>query len=259
MMLSWWTRSKYFLYSKSDQVVVCPHDITPFFRIRNVFSNFIRAPLVQLQRNLTSLQTSWNAKALQVQRICMLAFICIRGLEEPCWTERPRWVCSTFFRHKREYSSASQREKEFVLSRSEVGPAIWTESNFFWVCSNILWSECWWLKSLFFSFVPFLSFDQFCWMRSSSSKLSLSLISARDFCKWFVCLPLSPSHLTFSLNILVADFLSSHDRKKLFKEKKCLCPNNQGGKCHFGRFFGVRPIFRPKTTFRPNVKTPVSP
>ena len=47
--------------------------------------------------------------------------------------------------------------------------------------------------------------------------------------------------------------------KKLFKEKECLCPNNQGGKCHFGRFFGVRPIFRPKTTFRPNVKTPVSP
>ena len=27
---------------------------------------------------------------------------------------------------------------------------------------------------------------------------------------------------------------SGHDRKKLFKEKKCLCPNNQGGKCHFG-------------------------
>merc|ERR1712155_473183 len=52
---------------------------------------------------------------------------------------------------------------------------------------------------------------------------------------------------------------SGHDRKKLFKEKKGLCPNNQGGKCHFGRFFGVRPIFRPKTTFRPNVKTPVSP
>merc|ERR1711873_72769 len=49
---------------------------------------------------------------------------------------------------------------------------------------------------------------------------------------------------------------SGHDRKKLFKEKKCLCQNNQGGKCHFGRFFGVRPIFRPKTTFRPNVKTP---
>ena len=98
-----------------------------------------------------------------------------------------------------------------------------------------------------------------CDLHSSSSKLSLSLISARDFCKWFVCLPLSPSHLTFSLNILVADFLSSHDRKKLFKEKKCLCPNNQGGKCHFGWFFGVRPIFRPKTTFRPNVKTPVSP
>ena len=24
------------------------------------------------------------------------------------------------------------------------------------------------------------------------------------------------------------------DRKKLFKEKSCLCPNNQGGKCHFG-------------------------
>ena len=37
------------------------------------------------------------------------------------------------------------------------------------------------------------------------------------------------------------------DRIKLFKEKKCLCPNNQGGKCHFGWFFGVRPIFRPKT------------
>ena len=118
----------------------------------------------------------------------MLAFICIRGLEEPCWTERQRRVCSTFFRHKREYSSASQREREFVLSRSEVGPAIWTESNFFWVCSNILWSECWWLKSLFYSFVPFLSFDQFCWMRSLSSKLSLSLISARDFCNHlFAC------------------------------------------------------------------------
>ena len=27
---------------------------------------------------------------------------------------------------------------------------------------------------------------------------------------------------------------SGHDRKKLFKEKKCLCPNNQGGKCYFG-------------------------
>ena len=26
--------------------------------------------------------------------------------------------------------------------------------------------------------------------------------------------------------------------KKLFKEKSCLCPNNQGGKCHFGWFFG---------------------
>jgi len=52
---------------------------------------------------------------------------------------------------------------------------------------------------------------------------------------------------------------SGHDRKKLFKEKKCLCPNNQGGKCHFRWSFGVRPIFRPKTTFRPNVKTPVSP
>ena len=47
-------RSKYFLHSKSDQVVVCPHDITPFFRIRNVFSNFIRAPLVQLQLDVTS-------------------------------------------------------------------------------------------------------------------------------------------------------------------------------------------------------------
>ena len=44
---------------------------------------------------------------------------------------------------------------------------------------------------------------------------------------------------------------SGHDRKKLFKEKKCLCPNNQGGKCHFGWFFGVQPIFRLKTTFRP--------
>ena len=52
---------------------------------------------------------------------------------------------------------------------------------------------------------------------------------------------------------------SGHDRKKLFKEKKCLCPNNQGGKCHFGWFFGVKPIFKPKTTFWPNVKTPVSP
>ena len=27
---------------------------------------------------------------------------------------------------------------------------------------------------------------------------------------------------------------SGHDRKKLFKEKSGLCPNNQGGKCHFG-------------------------
>ena len=27
---------------------------------------------------------------------------------------------------------------------------------------------------------------------------------------------------------------SGHDRKKLFNEKKCLCLNNQGGKCHFG-------------------------
>ena len=47
--------------------------------------------------------------------------------------------------------------------------------------------------------------------------------------------------------------------EKVVQRKKCLCPNNQGGKCHFGWFFGVRPIFRPKTTFRPNVKTPVSP
>ena len=52
---------------------------------------------------------------------------------------------------------------------------------------------------------------------------------------------------------------SGHDRKNLLKEKKCLCPKNQGGKCHFGWSFGVRPIFRPKTTFRPNVNTPVSP
>ena len=52
---------------------------------------------------------------------------------------------------------------------------------------------------------------------------------------------------------------SGHDRKKLFKEKSCLCPNNERGKCHFGWFFGERPIFRPKTTFRPNLKTPVSP
>ena len=27
---------------------------------------------------------------------------------------------------------------------------------------------------------------------------------------------------------------SGNDQKKLFKEKSCLCPNNQGGKCHFG-------------------------
>ena len=51
-------RSKYFLHSKSDQVVVCPHDITPFFRIRNVFSNFIRAPLVQLQPATTQLDVT---------------------------------------------------------------------------------------------------------------------------------------------------------------------------------------------------------
>ena len=47
--------------------------------------------------------------------------------------------------------------------------------------------------------------------------------------------------------------------EKLFKEKSCLCPNNYHPKYHFGWFFGVKPIFRPKTTFRPNVKTPVSP
>ena len=48
-----------------------------------------------------------------------------------------------------------------------------------------------------------------------------------------------------------------HDWKKLFKEKKCLCPNNQGGEMSFWviktHFLGQ------KTTFRPNVKTPVSP
>ena len=47
--------------------------------------------------------------------------------------------------------------------------------------------------------------------------------------------------------------------EKVVQRKKCLCRNNQRGKCHFGWSFGVRPIFRPKTTFRPNVKTPVSP
>ena len=52
---------------------------------------------------------------------------------------------------------------------------------------------------------------------------------------------------------------SGHDQKKLFKEKNCLCPNNYLPKYHFGWFFGLKPIFRPKTTFRPNVKTPVSP
>ena len=35
--------------------------------------------------------------------------------------------------------------------------------------------------------------------------------------------------------------------EKVFQRKKLPLPNNQGGKCHFGWFFGVRPIFRPKT------------
>ena len=43
--------------------------------------------------------------------------------------------------------------------------------------------------------------------------------------------------------------------KSCSKKKKCLCPNNQGGECHFGWFFGGRPIFRAKKPlFRPNVK-----
>ena len=57
---------------------------------------------------------------------------------------------------------------------------------------------------------------------------------------------------------------SGHDRKKLFKEKSCLCPNNQGEKCHFwGDFFGgkthflgQKPLFRPK---RKNARFSVIP
>ena len=33
----------------------------------------------------------------------------------------------------------------------------------------------------------------------------------------------------------------------------------QNPKYHFGQFFGLQPIFRPKNTFQPNVKTSVSP
>ena len=45
--------------------------------------------------------------------------------------------------------------------------------------------------------------------------------------------------------------------KSCSKKKSAFAQIIKGGKCHFGWFFGVRPIFRPKTTFRPNVKTPV--
>ena len=43
----------------------------------------------------------------------------------------------------------------------------------------------------------------------------------------------------------------------LFKEKRC--PNNYHLKYLFRKFFGLKPIFRPKTTFRPNIKTSASP
>ena len=61
---------------------------------------------------------------------------------------------------------------------------------------------------------------------------------------------------------------SGHDRKKLFKEKKCLCPNNQGGKCPFfsfnnffrswpehGEFEKVTPFFWAKiSVFGPKIR-----
>ena len=50
-----------------------------------------------------------------------------------------------------------------------------------------------------------------------------------------------------------------HDRIGLIKEKACLCSNNYHPKYHFGWFLGVKPIFRPKTTFRQNVKPAISP
>ena len=87
MMLSWWTRSKYFLHSKSDQVVVCPHDIPPFFRIRNVFSNFISLLWnYAAQHNSTWLQTSWNMKRHAAASVNMCAGVYLH-LRELCWTE----------------------------------------------------------------------------------------------------------------------------------------------------------------------------
>ena len=39
---------------------------------------------------------------------------------------------------------------------------------------------------------------------------------------------------------------SGHDRKKLFKEKSCLCPNNQGGNCHFSHSLRINYLSSPR-------------
>lgn len=85
------------------QVVACPHNITWLLRICNVFSNFISLSWnYAAQHNSTWLQTSRNTKGLQLLGICMLAFICIRKLQELCWLGDPsiRASASIHSKHK---------------------------------------------------------------------------------------------------------------------------------------------------------------
>ena len=50
-----------------------------------------------------------------------------------------------------------------------------------------------------------------------------------------------------------------HNRKKLFKKKGWLFPNKYQSLKKFWVFLGIKRIFGQKNTFRPNVKTAVSP
>merc|ERR1719195_564109 len=61
-------------------------------------------------------------------------------------------------------------------------------------------------------------------------------------------------HSLFNSNHVLAT-----TEKSCSKKKGPFAQIIKGGNVILGDFFGVRPIFRPKTTFRPNVKTPVSP